>query len=186
MEYIFPIFTIIVVVALVFLAILQVVKWKKKWRKLGRLFGTMQIIFSNARKGKITKPEADRFFCFADEVSDLMLEKPFVNDKNDIPRIKDEISKMSHQISMLSAVSAPRVSLGDEIDKLASLRQNGLITDIEFKAFSERFGLSTGEKANSIINAISKLSEQHKQGAMAEGNYHAALWGLLDKLDRRT
>ena len=133
---------------------------KKEWRKLGRLFGKMKIIFSNARKGKITKSEADKFFDCADESLDMMLKKPFVNDKDDIPRLKDEIDKMSNQISMLIAARTPKASLGEEIDKLAALRQNGLISDIEFKAFSERFVLSTGEKASGIIKAISELSEQ--------------------------
>jgi len=73
----------------------------------------------------------------------------------------------------------------DEINQLAILCQAGLISDSEFKILSEGPGLSTGEKAQSIIKAISELSEQYKQKAMSESNYHAALWSLLDKLDRK-
>ena len=68
------------------------------------------------------------------------------------------------------------IPISAEIEKLAALRVQGMISDLEFQAFSERFKVSTGEKASSIIKAISELYEQLKQGAMTEGNYQAALW----------
>jgi len=92
-----------------------------------------------------------------------------------------------HQMS--SVLSTHRASLSipvsQEIEKLAKLRKQGMISDHEFEAFSERFGVTTGEKAGGIIKAISDLYKQYKNGAMTEGNYHAALWSLLDKLDRK-
>ncbi len=159
---------------------------KKEWGKLGRLFGKTKTIFSNARKGEITKSEADKFFDCADEVLDMISKRPFVDDKDEIPRMRDEINRMSSQITMILATRTPMASTGEEIDKLAALRQDGLISDMEFKVFSERFRLSTGDKASGIVKAISQLSEQRQQGAILEGNYHAALWSLLDKLDRKT
>jgi len=173
---------------LIFLGIVLVVIWawyrscvKKEWRRLGRLFGEMRGIFANARKSEITKSDVDKFFDCADKALDMMSKKPFKSDKEDIPSLKDEIDKMSSQISLLLAVRTP----GKEIDKLAALRKNGMISDLEFRAFSERFKLSTGEKASGIIKAISELSRQYQQGAMLESNYHAALWAMLDKLDRK-
>ena len=94
-----------------------------------------------------------------------------------IPLAKINISVMSQKSS---------ISESDEIQKLALLRSEGMISDHEFQAFSERFTLATGEKAKSVIDAISGLYDQHKRGAMSEGNYHAALWTLMDKLDRKT
>lgn len=94
-----------------------------------------------------------------------------------IPLAKININVMSQKSS---------ISESDEIQKLALLRSEGMISDHEFQAFSERFTLATGEKAKSVIDAISGLYDQHKRGAMSEGNYHAALWGLMDKLDRKT
>jgi hypothetical protein len=154
---------------------------KKDWRRLGRLFGEMRCIFANARKGEITKSDGDKFFGCADKALDMMSKEPFKSNKEDIPSLKDEIDKMSSQISLLLAVRTP----GKEIDKLAVLRKNGMISDLEFQAFAERFKLSTGEKASGIIKAISELSRQYQQGAMLESNYHAALWAMLDKLDRK-
>ena len=94
-----------------------------------------------------------------------------------IPLAKININVMSQKSS---------ISESDEIQKLALLRSEGMISDHEFQAFSERFTLATGEKAKSVIDAISGLYDQHKRGAMSEGNYHAALWTLMDKLDRKT
>jgi hypothetical protein len=76
-------------------------------------------------------------------------------------------------------------SISKEIERLAILRQQRMISDGEFNAFSERFRMSTGEKAQGIIGAITDLHGQFQRGAMTEGNYRSALWGLLDKLDRK-
>ncbi|MHC4259000.1 MAG: hypothetical protein ACYSTF_01110 [Planctomycetota bacterium] len=153
-------------------------------KKLQRLLKEMKDIFANARKGEITKEEADTFFVCADEALAVMPSRPAKNSRMAV--MKEEIEKMSSQITMILAVHAPTASLGEEIDKLAVLRQKGMISDLEFQAFSERFKLSTGDKASGVIKAISELSKQRKQGAMSDGNYHAALWSLLDKLDRKS
>lgn len=81
-------------------------------------------------------------------------------------------------------VVASTVSVGDEIEKLAGLRTNGVISEEEFNAFAERFKVATGEKVKGIVDAISTLSEEHKAGAMTEGNYNSAVWSLLDKMER--
>jgi len=156
----------------------------KKKKKLQSLLGEMKGIFANARKGEITKSASDKFFDCADKALTVIPARPAKNSK--MALMKEEIEKMSNQISMILAVRTPTASLGDEIDKLAALRQKGMISDLEFQAFSERFKLSTGEKASGIIKAISELYEQHHKGAMSEGNFHAALWAMLDKLDRKT
>lgn len=75
-------------------------------------------------------------------------------------------------------------SVSDEIAKLAELREDGMITESEFDAFTEQFELSTGEKAREIVDAIFELHDEYEQGAMSEGNYHSALWSLMDKIDR--
>ena len=71
-------------------------------------------------------------------------------------------------------------------ERLAELRSQGLLSEEEFSAFSERFTKSTGEKSSEIINAIKDLHAQRQSGALTEGNYKASLRTLMDKLDRRT
>ena len=156
--------------------------------KFEALFKQMKDIYANARKGDITRPIADKFFSCADEALAMIPTTP-VKGWDEQELMKVEIEKMSNQITMLlglHATSTRVVSLGEEIEKLATLRKQGVISDSEFQAFSERFKLATGEKASSVIKAISELYEQHQKGAILEGNYHAALWSLLDKLDRKT
>lgn len=96
--------------------------------------------------------------------------------------MKSEVAKLDHawMISVGASTTPRPPSVGD----LSVLRQQGLISEDEFIAFSRRFRKSSGEEAEEIIRAINSLFEQHKKGAMSEGNYHAGLWALLDKLDR--
>lgn len=176
-----PVIILIVIVVVSYPIAKEQEKQKKHAQKL---FDEMSDIFSKVRKNGVTKSDNDRFFDLSDEF--LSITSKSTTLQCQFSKSIEEIDKMSNQLSLLRAAGSPSASLGEEIDKLAALRQNGMISDLEFKAFSEQFKLSTGEKASGIIDAISKLSEQRKQGAMGEGNYHAALWSLLDKLDRKT
>ena len=71
-------------------------------------------------------------------------------------------------------------------ERLAELRSQGLLSEEEFSAFSERSIHSTGAKSSEIINAIKDLHAQRQSGALTEGNYKASLRTLMDKLDRHT
>lgn len=103
---------------------------------------------------------------------------------NTINSLESYIPLAKININMLFPQTS--VSESEEIEKLATLRSEGKISADEFKAFSERFAVTTGEKAKGVVSAISDLHDQYKKGAMSEGNYHAALWTLMDKLDRKT
>jgi type III secretory pathway component EscV len=174
---------ILVIVGILIAIVIGVAYELDRDSKLKKPLDEMRSIFAAARKGEITKSDADKFFECADRAMTII---PKVTAKDsELSLIKEEIEKMSTQISTILAIRFPATPVGEEIDKLASLRQKGMISDFEFQAFSERFKLSTGEKASDIIKAISNLYEQHQKGAMTEGNFHAGLWSLLDKLDRK-
>ncbi|MHC4132456.1 MAG: hypothetical protein ACYSSP_10740 [Planctomycetota bacterium] len=144
----------------------------------------MRGIYKKARKGEITKSDGDRFFSCFDEAVVMLPKKPQRNTPE--AEKKSEINKMSRQVSFVLTMQAPTSSVGEDVSILAELRQKDMISDLEFQVFSERFKMSTGEKASDIIRAISELYEQRQKGALSVGNFHAALWSLLDKLDRKT
>jgi GNAT superfamily N-acetyltransferase len=58
------------------------------------------------------------------------------------------------------------------------------MSDNEFKAFSARFKVLPTEKARATVEKIGELLLEFRDGAMTPASYHAALWSLLDKLDR--
>lgn len=48
------------------------------------------------------------------------------------------------------------------------------------------FGRRLAKKHRTFIAAIERLHEQHKSGAMSNGNYEAMLWTLMDRIERRS
>jgi hypothetical protein len=106
----------------------------------------------------------------------------FSPDQEQSRRIRAEILAIqsAHATATMIATQAKSPTLSE----LAGLRTEGVISEDEFRAFSERFTKSSGEKALEIISAIRALHEQFRSGAMTQGNYHASLWTLMDKLDR--
>ncbi len=71
-----------------------------------------------------------------------------------------------------------------QLSDLARLRSEGMISQDEFAAFTARFTKSGALKALEVIHAIEALHRQKTAGAMSEGNYHASLWSLMDRIDR--
>jgi hypothetical protein len=177
---------LIIFVIIAICAIYGSSKNTKKEASVKSLLDGMKSTYAKARLGEITKAEAELFFARSDKALSILSEDKSLKDSESI---KADIEKMSNQITMLLGLKTTgnrAVLLGEEVEKLANLRKQGVISDHEFQAFSERFKLSTGEKASGVIRAISELYEQHQNGAISEGNYHGALWSLLDKLDRKT
>jgi hypothetical protein len=74
--------------------------------------------------------------------------------------------------------------IADSITQLSQLRAAGLISDSEFSNFTDKFKRSPGTKAREVLTAIEQLHAQYKAGALQTGNYHAALWTLMDRLER--
>ena len=102
-------------------------------------------------------------------------------------QIRDDMRMYESAFAAASMhVAGSRESQSGIISELARLRLEGLVSDEEFDAFTERFRRSTGARAREIIEAIEKLHKQHKAGAMTEGNYRASLWTLMDRLDSET
>jgi len=102
----------------------------------------------------------------------------------EVESLKREVNEIVAGLTRLRG--GQRTSIGEEIQKLAQLRQDGAISESEFRAFSEQFRISGGEKADAIMSTIAELNGQRCRGAMSDGEYREALWGLLDKLDRGT
>ena len=97
---------------LVFSAIMH----NKKINNAKKLFTRMERIYSHARKGEISKSQADEFFECSDKALALLSQRPQKNTPEAL--LKEKIGKMSDQMALILAARAPSVSvsLGDDIN----------------------------------------------------------------------
>jgi len=158
-------------------------------RRINQLIGKMDAIHWLARVGQASQAEISEFYSLMDECLGLINSRrrgqwAGLTSRYDFSSKREWIDRAA----LLVQASVPRQvksqSMGEDVEKIAHLRKNGMISDHEFEAFAERFKVSTGDRAKSIIQAITDLHSRYSEGAMTEGNYHAALWSLLDKLDK--
>ena len=185
----FPLIIIgaLVIVVTMILAFPSLYKKLKQSRDATLLFYEMEDIYQDVQNSSIDASELKRFSELADKCLSIINsreDREWGNGFSKMFRMRNKIHQMSAVVSAHYARLAVPVS--QEIQKLAELRRQGMISDHEFQSFSENFKVSTGEKARGIIRAISDLNVQYQKGAMSEGNYHSALWSLLDRLDRKT
>lgn len=82
----------------------------------------------------------------------------------------------------LAATDSGRDSLSREVERLAVLKAKGLISEREFRSFTEAFKISTAERAIGVLKATEVLSKQYRKKAINESTYRDSLWRLLEKL----
>ena len=172
-------------------------------KRLMQILDKMGEIYKLAKTQQIEHRQADRFTVLMDDCLSILnkrTDEEWGDEDLWIASLYDEScketyhqcvmpvkmvrNKVKQMASLVHMRASPPIPAGDEIQKLAFLREQGMISEDEFRAFSERFKLSKAEKVIGFIQAIKDLHSQYRGGAMTEGNYHAALWSLLDKLDR--
>ena len=147
------------------------------FRKWDDLLAELQSKHFAIMNGKGNKEDIESFRNTYDSCLDLLRVCKGAGSREVIDKMKDEI--------MFRTAAGEMLPASTELERLAELRRKGFISDDEFKAFSERFTVSAGEKALKIIEAIHSLHDEHNHGSLSLGNYHAAVWSLLDKMDRK-
>ena len=163
-------------------------RMNEKKKRIEALLGRLREKYREALKAEVVESERKAFLTLGEEclsILDSASDEEWKSYLGDALRIRHELERM---LMFFGAghVGAPAPGIGEEIERLAHLRQQGIISDREFAAFSERFTVSSTEKARGILETISSLHEKRKKGALTDGNYRDALWSLLDKLDRKT
>lgn len=78
--------------------------------KRENLINEMRAIYEESRRGEVARTAGDRFFKCMDEACAIQ------GCTRLLP--EEEIEKMAGQITMILALQAPAVSLGEDIDKL--------------------------------------------------------------------
>ena len=185
---------IAIVVAVITAVSVASIKRDMQYEYVCLLIGKMRQIFEDAKEHPLPRSTIQEFKSLQENahiaIDTALQETSMLGGRNLTPHQSrmlgwiEEIEKM--ELFVLARCADDRLSVGDELQKLVNLRTSGAISQKEFDAFSERFKLSTGEKAQNIVDAISALYAQYSAGAMAKGNYDDALWSLLDKMERKT
>lgn len=177
---------IIFIIGTVFAASSRLTSKSRDERQIQSLLASARAICDHARRSTPTTGEREAFARHVQQCRQLVrsrTQEEWGCNFRHVPEIADGLDELFLAFTVHVA-SQPSSSVS-EIETLARLRNSGMISSHEFDAFSERFRVSSGQKAGEIIDAIGSLYGQYERGAMSEGNYHASLWGLMDKLDRK-
>ena len=191
-DYLLPIDPIILIFGFILvlgllLAKLTQQKENKRFESLPKKVKSLGAMYGKIKTGGCSQSIVNDFYALERKIRSMVESsrdhevRSFIKELDKMLMVENNFSANLNRESSQSN----SVSVADEISQLAKLRDEGKISSEEFKAFSERFKVSTGKKASQIINAIGQLHDQHKEGAISEGNYKASLWTLMDKLDRK-
>lgn len=123
-----------------------------------------------------------------DLISDLRSWDPiwFEDSRTWAQKMVREINRTLDHLQVVRASDGTGNGNSEDLRALSALRAEGLIDEEEFAAFTARFRSSEKMRVREILDGIEQLQRLHSSGGLSQGNYADAIWGLLDKLDRRT
>lgn len=157
----------------------------KAWTQLMAAYVKLKSAYGAWRESPNDAGAAKRFQQLRDECVSLVNSRPqseWGANAGYLAKLKKEIAEMAVAASGNGAGPEPAPS--EEIEKLRELMRKGLLMDNEFQALSERFKVMAVERARGVLDAIEKLAFQVRQEVMTKADYHAAIWKLVEKVDR--
>jgi len=166
------------------LAVKRVRDPKKAWFQLMATFARLQSAHAALQQSPANAATVQRFARLHAECVSLLKSRHdsgWGADSNYVATIRQEIAEMSAPVPGKAETPAPAPS--PETERLEELRKQGVIFDVEFQAFSKRFKVLAAEKACGVLDAIAGFHLQCRQGTLTQADFHAALRGLLERLD---
>lgn len=157
---------------------------KKAWFQLMATFARLQSAHAALEQSPANAAILQRFAKLHAECVSLLKSRPDSDwgaDTDYVATIRKEITEMSAPAPDNAGSPAPAPS--PETGRLEELRKQGVIFDVEFQAFSKRFKALAAEKACGVLDAIAGYELQCRQGTLTQADFHAALRGLLERLD---
>ncbi len=97
-----------------------------------------------------------------------------------------EINATLDHLQVVRASDGTGKGSSEDLRVLSMLRAEGLINEEEFAAFTARFRSSDRMRVREVLDGIEQLQRLRSSGGLSPSNYSDAVWGLLDKLNRRT
>jgi hypothetical protein len=99
-----------------------------------------------------------------------------------VTKIRKEVADLSASVPDVNA--APEPAEGPHAAQLKELRKQGVMSELEFQMVSDKLRTLATEKACGVLEAIAGFQLQCRQGTLTQVDFHAALRGLLERLDQ--
>ena len=160
---------------------------KKAWLQLVATFSRLQSAHAALRQSPADAAARLRFARLEAECLSLLggrAESDWGADSGYVTRIRKEIAELSASVPGVDA--APESAESPEAVRLKELWRQGVMSEAEFQMFSGRLKALATEKACGLLEALAGYQLQCRNGALKEEDFHAAVRGLLDRLDSVT
>ena len=157
---------------------------KKAWFQLMASFARLQSAHAALEQSPANAAVLQRFAKLHAECVSLLRSRPDSDwgaDSDYVATIRKEVTEMSAPVPGKAETPVPAPS--PEAERLEELRKQGVIFDVEFQAFSKRFKALATEKACGVLETIAGFHLQCRQGTLTRADFHAAMRGLLERLD---
>jgi len=158
---------------------------KREWLQLLANQMKLKSIYATLRESPKDATARARFNKLAAECQVLLESRKdteWGTESSYVAKVREEIAALTAAAEAAEQGLAPVPSA--EIARLTELWNHGLMAEPGFRAFSDRFKVMPAEKARKVLDEIDTLRLQSAQGEMTEEDYHVALWGLLERVDR--
>ena len=157
---------------------------KRAWAHLVACYTSLQAAHAALQRSPADAGARRRFMDVLDECESLLRSRPGKDWGSDVEYVAKVGSEVEALASLVPGPAAgPEPKAGPELGPLTDLRLQGLISESEFRAFSARLSTMAADKMWDVLETIAGFRFQCGQRTLTEADFHAALQGLLCRLD---
>ena len=157
---------------------------KKAWLQLMAVFARLQSAHSALIQSPDDAAARQKFDRLHAECAMLLNDRPDTDwgtDSGYVAKIRKELAGMSAPAP--NTVTLPASASGAELERLDELKKQGMMFDVEFQTFADKLKALATEKVCATLDAIAGYQLQCQQGKLTQADFHAALRGLMERLD---
>ena len=158
---------------------------KKAWLLLVATFSRLQSAHAALRHSPADAAARLRFAKLEAECLSLLgsrTDSDWGTDSGYVTKIRKEVADLSASVPDVDA--APEPAESRHAAQLKELRKQGVMSELEFQMVSDKLRTLATEKACGVLEAIAGFHLQCRQGTLTQVDFHAALRGLLERLDQ--
>jgi hypothetical protein len=160
---------------------------KKAWVQLMATFARLRTAHAELRRAPASEAARVRFVKLEEECRALFASRAdsdWGSDAGYVAKIKKEYADILASVPAPDA--APQIAESPEAARLFEIKKRGILSEGEFAWLSDKIRTLASEKACGLLETVSGYQVQCREGKLKEEDFHAALRGLLEKLESGT
>jgi hypothetical protein len=104
-----------------------------------------------------------------------------VIEKVDGPEARELLAVLEAEVEQHRLARAGKASLAEQLEKLAALKQSGILSEQDWERAKDLFLGAPRPKQQEAVKMLKSIYDLHKAGVLSEGEFNMKKWDILSR-----